>query len=230
MASSTNATLAWMAAVALAMSASTIRAASFPCEKASTAVEKAICRSPELSTLDEYLARYHAAARVRFKHAESCLVSDQRAWLRAVRDACQDAACLKNAYLERLSVLHAAQPGATSLRSAELPRASSLVWIVPPAADQVAAPRNVQTSPLTVVGRIVNEVTHGDGYVLQSDGGARHVIVSLMFLEPPTSEALDQLAKSAEARYEVRGRTEAAASAPKAFAASHCTYVYRTAR
>lgn len=220
----------WMAAVALAVFAPGLQAASFPCEKATTSVEKTICSAPELSTLDEYLGRYYAAARNRLQHAEDCLISDQRTWIRTVRDACKDSACLKTAYLERLSVLHAVQPGASSLRTIELPRTSSLVWIVPPAADQVAAPRNVRTNPLSVSGRIVNEVSAGDGYVLQSDGGEKHTIVSLMFLDQPTSDSLAQLAQVAGARYELRGRTDVAARGAKAFAASQCTFVYRGTR
>ena len=139
-----------LAALALALAVPTLQAASFPCAKATTTVEKAICASSELSALDEDLARYYAAGREGLRHAEGCLVSDQRAWIRSVRDGCKDAACLRDAYLGRLAALHAIQPGATSLRNIELPRMPSLVWIVPPAADQVAAPRNVQTSPLTV--------------------------------------------------------------------------------
>ena len=35
-------------------------AASFPCEKAQTRIEKAICADKEVSDLDEYLGRYYA--------------------------------------------------------------------------------------------------------------------------------------------------------------------------
>lgn len=221
--------LHWACAAALAAAVPALQAASFPCEKAATRVEQAICGSPEVSTLDDYLGRYYAGARQGLRHADDCLVSDQRAWIRSVRDACKDAACLKGAYLERLAVLHAVQPGVTRLRSLELPRLSSLVWIVPPALDQVAAPRNVPTRALAVSGRILDEVATGDGYVLQSESGTRHTLVSLMFLDPPTGDALAQLARQADARYEVRGRTEPAAGAARPFAASQCTFVYRRA-
>lgn len=218
----------WLAAAALAGLAPAPRAASFPCHQATTAVEQAVCAAPELSAMDEYLARYYSAARAVLQHAQGCLVGDQRAWVRTVRDACQHAACLKGAYLERLAVLHALQPGASSLRTVDLPRVPALVWIVPPAADQVAAPRNVPTTPLSASGRIVNDVATGDGYVLQAEGGARHLIVPLMLLEPPTADALAQLARPAGARYLVRGRAEATARGTQAFAASQCTFVYRT--
>ncbi len=216
-------------AVALAVVAPALHAASFPCEKAATKVEQAICASPELSTLDDHLGHYYAGARQALRHADDCLVSDQRAWIRTVRDACSEAACLKGAYLERLAVLHAVQPGLTRLRSVELPRRAPLVWIVPPAADQVAAPRNGPTRALVASGRIVDEVAAGDGYVLHSEAGARHTIVGLMFLDQPTGDALAQLARMADARYEVRGRTEPAAGGGRPFAPGQCSFVYRTA-
>jgi uncharacterized protein len=217
----------WITAAALTLSATAAQAASFPCDKASTPVEKAICGSPEISSLDEYLGRYYAAARMGLQHAEFCFVADQRTWVRTVRDACKDAACLKAVYLHRLAVLHAVQPGATSLRTVELPSTASLVWIVPPAADQVAAPRDAKTSPLSVTGKIVNDVARGDGYVVQTDGGTKHVIASLMFLDQRTSAALDQIAQSQESKYEVIGRAESTSSAVKSFAASQCTFIYR---
>ena len=138
-------------------------AASFPCEKAKTAVELAICASPQVSELDEYLGRYYAAARVALKHADECLVADQRQWLQTLRNPCKTADCLQQAYLRRLSVLHAVQPGAPRLRTVALPAEPQLVWIVPPAADQVAAPRNRPTRPWAAQGRIVDEVATGDG-------------------------------------------------------------------
>ena len=116
-------------------------AASFDCKLAKTDTEKAICANEEVSTLDEYLGRYYAAARDTLKSADKCLVTDQRIWIREKRNPCKDAACLRAAYLERLAVLDPLQPGATAIRNIELPKVWALVWIVPPAADTVAAPR-----------------------------------------------------------------------------------------
>lgn len=203
------------------------QAASFPCDKARSAVERRVCASAELSDLDEYLGRYHEGARHGFGHAQRCYTDDQRLWLRTVRDACRDDACLKQAYLERLAVLHAIQPGATRLRVLELPRVPPLVWIVAPAADQVAAPRNQATRPFVARGRIVDDVVNGDGHVLQIDAKGRIVIQSLMLLEQPTADALAALARLPGAVFEVRGRIDAQATAAKAFAAGHCAYVYR---
>ena len=207
----------------------TAQAASFACEKATSPVERAVCSSTETSDLDEVLGRYYAAARMALKSAESCLVNDQRVWLRTVRDACRDTGCLKRTYLERLAVLDALQPGVTRLRTIELPKVPPLVWIVAPAADQVAAPRNRSTTPLQVSGRIVDEVTTGDGYVLQTSAGAKHLIVMQMFLEQPTQDALAALARTPNARYEVRGRADVEESGVKSFSPAQCTLVYRIA-
>ena len=204
------------------------QAASFACDKAQTPVERLVCATPEVSNLDEYLGRYYAGARASQAHADACLVADQRQWLRGARDACKDAACLRTAYLQRLAELDALQPGVTRLKHLALPKATPLVWVVPPAADQVAAPRNRATKPLTVRGRLVDEIVSGDGLVLRSADGRAHVVMSTMLLEAPTSEQLPVLARDPAARFELRGRVDAA-EAQGHFSAGQCIYVYRTA-
>lgn len=202
------------------------QAASFPCDRARSTAEKTICGNPELSTLDEHLGRYYAAARSVLKAADSCIASDQRSWLRAQRDACGDAACLRQAYLRRLAELDPLQPGVTRIRNLELPGVKALVWVVPPAADQVAAPPKKQPQPLVARGAILNEVTGGDGYVLRATDGKRTLIVPLMFLESPTTETLASLAQ-VRAEYEIRGSSEASADGSTHFAPSSCVFVYR---
>ena len=77
----------------LALSCSAVAAAaSFPCEKAQTRIEKAICADAEVSQLDEYLGRYYSGARTALRESASCLVADQRQWLSSVRNGCPDAA------------------------------------------------------------------------------------------------------------------------------------------
>jgi len=220
----------WLVAALLAvfLMDSTAQSASFPCDRAKTAVEKTICGNPELSTLDEHLGRYYAAARSELKSADSCLVSDQRNWLRAQRDACSDAACLRQAYLRRLAELDPLQPGVTRIRNIELPSVKALVWIVPPAQDKVAAPVNKQAKPLVAQGAILNEVSGGDGYVLRASNGKRMLIVALMFLEAPTTETLASLAKVG-GEYEVQGYSEISADGSAHFAPSKCVFIYRTA-
>ncbi len=202
-------------------------AASFPCAQARSAVEKTICASPELSQLDEHLARYFQGLKLHFRHAPQCLTQAQRAWLKQVRDACADASCLRQAYLQRLAEWHAVQPGVSALKQLPLPAVSPLVWVVPPAADEVAAPRHRPTSPLSLTGRIVNDIADGDGLVLQTAQGHKHVIVPSMLLDEPSTSALIALAKAPEARYLVQGQAEPRAATPQAFSAGHCTWIHR---
>lgn len=69
---------------------------SFNCAKAGSEVEKAICGSKPLSTLDAILAkRYKAAGN------NPAVKADQRTWM-ASRNACADAECVAARYAERL--------------------------------------------------------------------------------------------------------------------------------
>lgn len=202
-------------------------AASFACENATTRIEKLICAEPRLSELDEYLGRYYAAARPQLGSASACLVTNQRAWLRTVRNACADAACLERAYLARLAELDPLQPGATALRNVKLPRVKALVWIVPPAEDEVAAPRVAGRPPLVVAGQLRNEVTDGDGYVLEDEAGAKYVLLALMFIDAASGVALETLAGEESARFEARGEREPSSDGVAHFAHSACKYLYR---
>ena len=210
--------------------AGTAQAASFPCEQARSTVEKTICANEDLSTLDEHLGRYYSAARSALKPADTCLASDQRSWLQAQRDTCKDAACLRQVYLRRLAELDPLQPGVTAIRNIELPRVSALVWIVPAALDQVAAPVNKQAKPFVAQGAILNEVADGDGYVLRAADGKRTLVVPLMFIEPPTAVTLDSLARVG-GEYELRGYAEKSSSDGSVhFAPSRCVFIYRIPR
>ena len=201
-------------------------AASFPCEKAGTKVERAVCADPELSSLDETLGRYYAAARAGLQHATTCLAADQKAWLREVRDVCKSAACLKSAYLQRLGVLDGMQPGATALTAVQLPKVPTLVAILPPAQDQAALPRGPNLKRQSIQGRLANEVSTGDGFVIVTKAGTKRVLAALMFLDDSTS-SLDALSQDASAEYLVRGYTEPGPDAGGAFAQGACRYIYR---
>ena len=214
-------------ALVVAMLSTTAVAASFPCDKAASAVEKTICSDPELGTLDEYLGRYYSGARVALAHADACLVSDQLGWLRTVCNPCKDAACLRRVYLQRLATLDALQPGVTRLRNVALPTEMPLVWIVPPTRDQVAAPRNQRTQPLVARGKLVNEITNGDGFVLRTAGGNKHLLLPVMFLDAPSDSELAALARAPNATYEVRGQSETTKEGYGHFAPGKCTFVYR---
>lgn len=213
------------AGAAWLVTCATAQAASFPCTGRLTSVERQVCNDAEVSVLDEHLARYHAAARDVLGRAAACLVADQHVWLRTVRNACRDTACLKVAYLQRLSELDGLQPGATALKM-PLPPGPTLVWIVPAAADLVAAPPLQGLQPLEVQGRLVNDVAGGDGYVVQSPSGLKHLVVASMFIDEST-ERLKTLAAEAGATYRVRGRLAPGAAAATDFAQGSCRYVYR---
>ncbi len=81
------------------------QAASFKCSAAKTFAEKTICATPQLSKLDDLLG-------VTFKKAlestddPKTLKSAQLQWLSSERDICQDTACLKTAYTDRLMLLN----------------------------------------------------------------------------------------------------------------------------
>lgn len=214
-----------MLLAACLLASSSVPAASFACEKAASTVEKTICADPELSLLDEHLGRYYAAARGVLSHADTCLAVDQRSWLRSSRDACTDAVCLKQKYRQRLAVLDALQPGASSLRDIALPRAMPLLWIIPPALDEVAAPRNLASKSLVARGTLRDEVADGDGYVIQEANGDKHLVLFLMFLESASISALGDLARVSDAVYEARGQSDDGVH----FSPGRCTFVYRVA-
>jgi uncharacterized protein len=205
-------------------------AASFPCEKATSKVEVLICKESEISTLDEHLAQYYAGATAGLAEGAGCLKDNQRSWLRTVRNACGDAACLKQVYLRRLSELHALQPGATSIRYFELPKAPSLAWIVPPEKDTVAAPARSNLRELVVKGKLVNDVVQGDGFVVQAGDGRKHVLLPSMFVDGANLDRLTSLAKDPAAQFEVRGYGETDSRGIPHFAASRCSFIYRIAQ
>ena len=76
-------------------------AASFDCGKAGTSVEKTICSDKELSRLDDLLTAAYRKALADMENV-SDLRASQISWLKDVRNHCQDADCLKAAYLDRL--------------------------------------------------------------------------------------------------------------------------------
>ena len=201
-------------------------AASFPCQKASTAVERTICASKEISELDDYLGRYYAAARSEMSQAKECLASNQWEWLRGVRDVCKDVACLKAAYLQRLGELDGVQPGATALKNIELPRTPTLVGILPPAKDQTAAPPSAPLKSLAVQGRLVSEVAAGDGYVIVSKEGHKHLLVPLMLLDEST-DVLQSFSQETAVTFLVRGHSGAGKNGQQAFAQNKCRYIYK---
>jgi uncharacterized protein len=78
-------------------------AAGFDCAKAATQTEKAICADQALSELDEKLAAAFRSALASASDKDA-VKNAQKAWLKR-RNACADAACLRQAYDARLDEL-----------------------------------------------------------------------------------------------------------------------------
>lgn len=115
---------------------SVAHAASFDCAKAATTIEKQICADHQLSALDQQLAQSYKDSRTNSANAD-LLKSEQRAWLVTVRNRCENAECLRQAYSDRISALAVTPVGQTT----EL--ASS------PAPSVGAAPGNAESTPIS---------------------------------------------------------------------------------
>jgi uncharacterized protein len=202
-----------------------LHAASFDCSKASSRVEQMICQDEEVSALDEHLARYYQGARMALGRGADCLKADQREWLANVRGRCADRHCLRNAYLARLAELDGLQPGATAIRNIELPEGPQMMGILPPAEDEVAAPRKTNATPVEISGQIVDELESGDGFVLRDEQGKSHLLRPLMFIEPEDADLLAAAARKPESAYLVRGFLQPGEES--SLDVSRCAYVYR---
>ena len=205
-------------------------AQSFDCAKAQTRVEKMVCADRAVAELDEYLGHYYAASRAEIPGAGVCLQSDQAQWLKATRDACADGACLKSAYLNRLAELDPLQPGATALKNVALPPVSALVWVVPPAADKVAAPPNPKAKPYEAIGTLIDDIAtnpNSEGLAIRLKDGTRIPLVVLMFLEGETRERLAMLAKDPTATFRARGYAASDSRGQLFFEPSRCVFLHR---
>ena len=205
-------------------------AQSFDCARAQTRVEKMVCADRAIAELDEYLGRYYAASRAEIPGAGACLQSDQAQWLKSTRDACVDGACLKSAYLNRLAELDPLQPGATALKNVTLPPFPALVWVVPPAADKVAAPPNPKAKPYEAIGTLVDDVgtnPNSDGLAIRLKDGMRIPLVMLMFLEGATQARLAILAKDPTTTFRARGYAAIDSRGQLSFEPSRCVFLHR---
>lgn len=205
-------------------------AQSFDCAKAQTRIEKMICGDRSVADLDEYLGRYYSAARSGNARAASCIQADQTEWLKSKRDACTDASCLKSAYLNRLAELDSLQPGVTALKNIDMPSVPSLVWVIPPAADTVAAPPNPRAKPFEATGTIVDDIAtnpNSEGIVLRTADGKRVPMMMAMFFESPSQEHLQSLAKERNVTFRARGHATTDPRGNTFFEPSRCVFLYR---
>lgn len=131
------------------------QAASFDCAKARTPMEKTICGDTELSRLDEDLNKAYRQALQRVDTSKGVHES-QRQWLKNELGACQDAACMKQAYQRRIAELGLAQP--SDPEPVNKPAGSPL-----PTAEQVARqiPRAYPKTRPPVCNAVVNAANRG---------------------------------------------------------------------
>jgi uncharacterized protein len=205
-----------------------VEAASFDCQKASSTVEKRICANKGLSTLDEHLGRYYNGALTHMASAAECLRMDQRAWLKE-RNACPDVGCIEDLILRRLSELDGLQPGANAIEGVDLPAVPVLEWIIPPAEDEIAAPRGLPEEPSTIEGRIADEIEDGGELVVVDGKGASTVLTLLMTADGETVERLRALA-ARDATYLVRGSRLLDEDGRAYLDPARCVFVYRAPR
>jgi uncharacterized protein len=93
-------------AAMLIVAAPLSHAASFDCEKASSAAEKMICADDLLGRLDEALAKSYAGMRASDigRGARQDLLKTQRAWI-GERDRCRTRECLESSYRGRMDAI-----------------------------------------------------------------------------------------------------------------------------
>ncbi|HTA21184.1 MAG TPA: lysozyme inhibitor LprI family protein [Polyangia bacterium] len=109
---------AWLIASLLGAS-SAARAASFDCQKATTAIEKRVCSDAQVSELDGKLAAAYRRA-LAVAGSPDSLKAEQRSWLNTERAKCADDPCLREAYQRRLIILsNVAEAGFAAAAGAE---------------------------------------------------------------------------------------------------------------
>ena len=98
----------FISAVLIIAAATTIRAASFDCNKARTLPERTICSDPKLSAADDEMAALYRAALTSNTHlllTAQELKADQVSWLTLYQMRCTNASCLSAAYRDRIRTL-----------------------------------------------------------------------------------------------------------------------------
>jgi uncharacterized protein len=197
---------------------------SFDCTKATQPVERLICANPEVSGLDEMLGRSYAVAIEKLAEASSCLRTDQTRWLRTVRNACGDDACLQRAYRLRLGELNPFQPGASFVK--DMLPGPALVAALPPGANirSVDAPENPDPKPMTAEGRLEEE---GGGYVLTTANRTQFVVQNFYFSEAAIKQVSDILTEPGDRkRFRISGY-RAAMSGQNVFEPRRCILIHR---
>ncbi|ALM86830.1 hypothetical protein ASB57_07735 [Bordetella sp. N] len=107
-----SAALCAMTAVASWLPFQASHAAGFDCKYAKTHVEHLICAQPDLSRLDDQMKVLYdkiqgetAGRDGETGEWRDPVAKEQTHWRETVRDRCQDAACLKSAYVDRIAAM-----------------------------------------------------------------------------------------------------------------------------
>jgi uncharacterized protein len=203
---------------------SPILAAGFDCSKAATQVEKVICASSELSTLDEHLSRYYEGAKYALPEGEACLKSDQLHWLKSVRNVCKDNACLKIAYLNRLSELNELQPGMNTIQYIDLPQVPSLAWIIPPLEQNAATGKS--GAALELIGKLGWAEDGSDTYIMKTKSGDTFFI-NIPGLRAMKTDRFPEFAKESSSTFMLRGYAAKVENRNIYFDSNHCVFFYR---
>ncbi|WP_266159618.1 lysozyme inhibitor LprI family protein [Dyella silvatica] len=96
----------WACFLMMILTTDAALSAGFDCKKALSDVEKMICKSADLSSLDgQLLDAYNGALKAVEASSKDALIEEQRNWIRYTRNICQDSVCLSEAYETRIKVL-----------------------------------------------------------------------------------------------------------------------------
>lgn len=101
-------------------------AAGFDCNKAATTTEKLICSDAETSALDGKLQQaYKTALEAANAPGKKALTQEQRNWITYTRGICQDVACLRQTYTDRIAVLARNEENIVNLVTCAVPSGST---------------------------------------------------------------------------------------------------------
>ncbi len=108
-----------------------VRAASFDCGKAATAIEKLICGTNELSVLDSELQKNYEKALSSLDGSDKeSLIKEQRNWIKYVRNICAEGACLERVYRSRIALLAKTKDGIADEGVCSIPQGGSCRSVV----------------------------------------------------------------------------------------------------
>jgi uncharacterized protein len=109
----------------IALSSTSVQAASFDCSKATHQEEKTVCNTPKLSQLDDQMAILYFEARKKTTDLNA-FERSRTNWILQKRTCESDVACLERSYLQRIAVLEQISQITSSSNSASA--SSTSTW------------------------------------------------------------------------------------------------------